>query len=215
MYFKPISACALVVLMASFPAFAQHAPVPVCELDASVKERFLPVELLTGNPMTDSKELVFAPVDRTYPFVDELPNGTIGRGEVVLKGPFQWEGQGGVVYEIYERKVPRAHERFALTADRTAIGRVYDQRFGNSTNEGKFPVGMWTQGQKRSYNTNYAGREAASSIEIEKLSCVYEGVAGALQYGWSTSTGTRYGYIYVPGKGVVHVMTRTQGRSGS
>ncbi|MCZ8255517.1 MAG: hypothetical protein O9327_07635 [Polaromonas sp.] len=195
---------------------AQDAQVPVCVHDESVKERFLPVELLTGNPMTESRELVFAPVDRVYPFIDELPNGSLGKGEAALKGPISWEGQGGVTYEIYERKVPRAHERFALTPDRTAIGRVYDQRFGNATNEGKFPVGMWSQGQTRRYSTTYFSprgtRNETSSVEIEKLSCTYEGIPGAVQYGWKTSGGLSYGYIYAPGKGLVHVMTRAGGR---
>jgi len=190
---------------------AQATGVPVCEHDESVKERFVPVELLTGNPMTESRELVFAPVDRVYPFVDELPDGSLGKGEAALKGPMTWEGQ-----EVYERKVPRAHERFALTPDRTAIGRVYDQRFGNATNEGKFPVGVWSQGQVRRYSTTYATsrgtRQETTILEIEKLSCTYEGVPGALQYGWKTSGGLSYGYIYAPGKGLVHVMTRAAGR---
>jgi len=212
-----------VSLFAGTGAQAQGAKVPVCVHDESVKERFLPVELLTGNPLTETRELVFAPVDRVYPFVDELPDGSVGKGEAALKGPLSWEGQGGTVYEVYERKVPRAHERFALTPDRTAIGRVYDQRFGNATNEGKFPVGMWAQGQVRSYNTTYFSsrgtRNETSSVEIEKLSCTYEGIPGAVQYGWKTTGalthgfgGLSYGYIYAPGKGLVHVMTRTGGR---
>jgi len=199
------------LLLASAAAAAQAVGAPVCVHDESVKERFVPVELLTGNPITESRELVFAPVDRVYPFVDELPDGSLGKGEAALKGPLNWEGQ-----EIYERKVPRAHERFALTPDRTAIGRVYDQRFGNASNEGKFPVGAWAQGQVRRYNTTYFSsrgpRQETTTLEIEKLSCTYEGVPGALQYGWKTSGGLSYGYIYAPGKGLVHVMTRAGGR---
>lgn len=205
------AAMAATLLLASAAATAQASGAPVCVHDESVKERFLPVELLTGNPITESRELVFAPVDRVYPFVDELPDGSLGKGEAALKGPISWEGQ-----EIYERKVPRAHERFALTPDRTAIGRVYDQRFGNASNEGKFPVGAWAQGQVRRYNTTYASsrgtRQETTILEIEKLSCTYEGVPGALQYGWKTSGGLSYGYIYAPGKGLVHVMTRAGGR---
>jgi len=201
-------------LAAAGTALAQTPPV--CVQDDSVKERFLPVELLTGNPITGSQELAFAPVDRVYPFIDELPGGGLGQGEAALKGPLKWEGAAGVTYEIYERKVPRAHERFALTPDRTAIGRVYDERIGNIANEGKFPVGLWKQGQKRSYNTTYhmasGMRQGTTAVEIEKLSCSYDGVAGAVQYGWTTGTGQSYGYIYVPGRGLVHVMTRSQGR---
>jgi len=204
-------AMATMLLLASAAATAQATSAPVCVHDESVKERFVPVELLTGNPITESRELMFAPVDRVYPFVDELPDGSLGKGEAALKGPLSWEGQ-----EIYERKVPRAHERFALTPDRTAIGRVYDQRFGNASNEGKFPVGNWSQGQVRRYSTTYFSsrgpRQETTTLEIEKLSCTYEGVPGALQYGWKTSGGLSYGYIYAPGKGLVHVMTRSGGR---
>ena len=214
-------ACTVAVFLsiASTSVLAQKAVAPVCVHDETVLERFLPVELLTGNPMTESRELVFLPVDRVYPFVDELPDGSIGTGDVVLKGPMKWEGQGGKVFEVYERKVPRAHERFAQTADRTAIGRVYDQRFGHALNEGKFPVGIWKQGEKRSYATTYfpeygSARRDTTYLEIEKLSCVYEGVPGAMQYGWKTGSGTSYGYIYVPGKGLTHVMTRVSGNRG-
>ena len=200
-----------------FAGMAQAQPrVPVCVHDESVKERFLPVELLTGNPVTDRQELVFAPVDRVYPYVSEQADGSVGKGEVTLKGPMRWEGQGGTVYEIYERKVPRAHERFALTPDRTAIGRVYDERFGNASNEGKFPVGLWAQGQVRRYSTVYFSPRGVlndvTSVEIEKLSCVYEGVPGAVQYGWKTGRGLSYGYVYAPGKGLVQVMVRAGGR---
>lgn len=202
-------------VLACLPAAAQQAAAPVCVQDESVKERFLPVELLTGNPMPAGQELTLAPVDRSYPFVDELPDGTLGKGEVVLKGPVRWDN-GGTVLEVYERKVPRAHERFALTADRTAIGRVYDDRIGTISNEGKHPVGLWSQGQERSYNTTYyasrGARSDVSTLKIEKLSCTYEGIAGAMQFSWRTNGGQHYGYIYAPGKGLVQVMTRSRGR---
>ncbi len=219
-----MSRCLVLTCLASLGFFANQGAqaqvpaagnVPVCVHDESVKERFLPVALFTGNPMLEGNELVMAPVDRVYPFVSELPNGTVSSGEVVLKGPMPWTGQGGTVYQVYERKVPRAQERVALLPDGTAIGRVYDQRGGNITNEGKYPVGMWAQGQKRSYKTILESPRGArvdiSSLEIEKLSCVYEGVPGAMQYAYTTNRGVSYSYIYVPDKGLVHVITRVPG----
>lgn len=205
---------ALFACAGAVAASAQTTPsaAPVCVHDESVQQRFLPVELMTGNPMTESRELVFAPVDRAYPFTDELPNGSLGGGEAAMKGPVAWVGEGRTTFEVYERTVPRATERVALTPDRTAIGRVHDTRFGNAINEGKFPVGQWSQGQSRDYNTVYVTargrRNLVTTLVIEKLSCTYEGTPGAVQYGWSTSTGSKYGYIYAPGKGLVHVMTR-------
>lgn len=131
------------------------ASVSVCVQDDSMKERFLPVALFTGSPLPLANELTMVSVDRIYPFIDELPGGKLGRGDIALKSPVEWKGQGGTLYQVYERQVPRAEERYALTPDRTAMGRVYDQRSGNITNEGKYPIGVWAQGQKRSYNTVY------------------------------------------------------------
>lgn len=192
----------------------------MCEHDVTVQERFIPVEMLTGNPMPDGQgvpALTFSPVDRTYPFWSSSPGGAGTVMETQLKGPVQWVGEGGKAYEVYERKVPRAHERFALTPDRTAIGRVYDDRWGNATNEGKFPVGQWKQGQKRVYDTLYHGssqgsRSLQTSVEIEKLSCTYEGIAGAVQYRWKTTHGLDYVYVYAPVRGLVQVVTYSRGR---
>ena len=190
-------------------AQSPNSTVQECVHDTTVQERFIPVELLTGLPLPDNPTLVFAPVERVYSFVNASPDAQGEVGEVSLAGPVQWAGEGGLVYEVYERKVPLAHERFALTADKTAIGRVYDQRIGNVKNEGKFPVGLWTQGQKRSYDTVYYvnGRliNLKTMLEIEKLSCTYDGVAGAMQYRWTTTNNRDYGYIYAPGRGVVQV----------
>lgn len=187
---------------------------PECAQDTSVTERFLPVELLTGNPIPEQPVLVFSPVKRVYPFLNATPD----RGdmqETSLDGPVSWTGERGQVYEVYERKVPKANERFALTPDKTAIGRVYDERFGNSTNEGKFPVGIWQQGQSRTYNTVYhtprGDLPLTSTVIIEKLSCTYEGVSGAMQYRWKTSRGLDYSYIYAPGRGLVQVFVTRRG----
>lgn len=206
---------ALALNVVSLPVHAQEAKaVPECALDPGVTRRFIPVELLTGNPIPEKPELVFSPVKRVYPFL----NASADRGDVQetsLEGPVSWTGEGGQVYEVYERKVPKANERFALTPDKTAIGRVYDERFGNATNEGKFPVGMWEQGQTRSYNTVYHSPRGhlplTSSVTVEKLSCTYEGVSGAVQYRWKTSRGLDYSYIYVPGRGLVQVNVSRRG----
>lgn len=208
-------------LLACAPAWgaawaqADAAAVPECVLDAGVQERFVPVELFTGLPLGAAPELMLAPVERSYPFIGVSPGQPVRVQETRLQGPVKWVGEGGVEYEVYERRVPQAHERIALTPDRTALGRVYDERFGNAANEGKFPVGPWAQGQKRTYNTVYytaqGARRLTSSVEIEKLSCTYEGTAGALQYRWTTSRGLDYVYIYVPGRGLVQVIAYKRG----
>lgn len=209
----------LVFATAGSGALAQDArgTVQECVLDASVQERFLPVELLTGLPMPEGQELVFAPVaERTYTYVNASAHSLGKIGEIRLSGPVQWTGEGGVVYEVYERQVVTfAHERFAMTEDKTAIGRVWDERIGNVKNEGKFPVGLWKQGQKRYYFTVYYTKDGAKNlktlIEIEKLSCTYDGVAGAMQYRWSADDRLEYSYIYAPGRGAVQVAAYKRG----
>lgn len=209
---RPVRAGVAVLFLLALHRMAAAQTAPVCEHDAVVTERFIPVEMLTGNPMPETRELKFTEVDRRYPFIDVHPDGKLGAGDVTLKGPTKYVGYAGKEFEVYERTVPRSHERFALTPDGTAIGRVYDQRFGQSYNEGKFPVGLWQQGQKRSYDTLYGQRSAVSSLEIEKLSCTYDGIAGALQYRWKTNNGLDYAYVYAPGRGIVQVFTYKNGR---
>ncbi|WP_342133583.1 hypothetical protein, partial [Hydrogenophaga sp. OTU3427] len=114
------SAIALLAATVSLNAQAQsQAAVPECVQDTHITERYIPVELLTGNPIPEKQELSFAPVKRIYPFIDASPDRTGDIKETSLDGPMSWMGQGGKVYEVYERKVPRAHERFALTPDGT------------------------------------------------------------------------------------------------
>lgn len=202
--FSAIRSCVTAAFLALASVAAAAQQVPVCEPDPAVTERFIPVELLNGLPMPQTQELRFAAVERSYPFLNVRADGTTSMMETSLSGPVRWVGDGGVEYEVYERKVPRAHERFALTKDQTAIGRVYDERFGNATNEGKFPVGLWKQGQKRSYATRYGTRQDVTHVQIEKLSCTYEGVPGAVQYRWLSGR-LEYVYIYAPGRGLVQV----------
>lgn len=220
--FPDVLRCSVVLLVfatAGSSALAQEArgTVQECVHDASVEERFIPVELLTGLPMPEGQELVFAPVaERGYLYVNASPDALGKVGEVRLSGPVQWTGEGGVVYEVYERHVVTfARERFALTKDKTAIGRVWDERIGNVKNEGKFPVGLWKQGQKRHYFTVYytksGARDLKTLIEIEKLSCTYDGVAGAIQYRWNAGDRLDYSYIYAPGRGPVQIAAYKRG----
>lgn len=188
---------------------AQAQVLYECVHDANVQTRFIPVEMMTGEAFPATDVLQLQPVDRRYPFVFVRKGESPGEGETVLKGPVNWTGAGGKTYEVYERNVPKAFERVALTPDGTAMGRVYDERIGNVTNEGKFPVGLWKQGEKRSYSTTLhlppGDRTTRTQIEIEKLACTYNGIEGALQIRWTNDRGLNYVYIFAPGKGLVQV----------
>lgn len=187
-----------------------------CIQDLATEERFLPVELITGHPLPSTHVLSFEPVQkRVYPFISASPNLKGKMAETSLDGPYVWVGHGGKEYEIYERKVPRAHERFAMTKDQSSVGRVYDERWGNATNEGKFPVGIWKQGEKRSYQATYHTTRGdlpiTTTIEIEKLSCTYQGINDSVQFRWTTSRGLNYVYVLTPERGLVQAVVYRRG----
>lgn len=187
--------------------------IPECVHDTSVTQRFLPVELITGEPLPTSDVLQMGPVDRTYPFTAYYPSGAPPlRSETSLKGPVEFRTAGGRVLAAYERVVPGATERMALTDNAQALGRVYDERIGHVTNEGKYPVGLWKQGETRHFNaiahSPRGDRPMRTTIHMEKLSCRFEDVPGAYSIRWTVDGGTRgdYGYVFAPGRGLVQVV---------
>ncbi len=203
-----VAACALNVAHAQGPGGA-----PECVHDPAVTERFLPLELITGLPLPADEALRFAPVDRVYPFTAYYPSGEPPRpGETSLKGPVEARTRDGRTVPAYERTVPGAGERMALNRAGDALGRIFDERVGDIEDEAKYPVGRWRQGETRRYRTVYHGARGAgtseTSITIEKLSCTYEGVPGAVQLRWRVDGGRRadYGYVFVPERGLVQVV---------
>lgn len=199
-------------------ALAQPGAVE-CEHDPGVTERFLPVELLTGEPLPDGEVLRLGSVQRRYPFVGLYADGSPpSTGETTLSGPVQYRTAYGVTLPAYERTVPQAQEVVAITFDGEAMGRVYDSRIG-PMREAKFPIGRWRQGETRhhaaTYYTPRGTGHARTSITIEKLSCRYEGIPGAVAFRWKVDDGRRadYGYVFAPGRGLVQVTVYKRGGS--
>ncbi len=203
-----------VAMALAFPCFSWAQSNPgECVHDASVTERFLVVELITGADLPTREELRMAPVDRTYPFTAYYPSGAPPQpGETALKGPVDHRTHTGRTVASYERTVPGATERMAITNNEQALGRVFDERIGQIENEGKYPVGRWKQGETRDFDTTYytprGARSSRTSINVEKLSCRFEGIAGAYQIRWKVDGGQRadYGYVFAPGRGLVQVV---------
>ncbi|TSE25834.1 hypothetical protein Tsedi_01058 [Tepidimonas sediminis] len=207
-------------LMAGCAAVTLAQPaVPDCEHDPSVTERFLPVELLTGEPLPDAEVLRLGPVQRRYPFVGVYADGSPpSNGETTLSGPVEHRTAYGPTLPAYERTVPGAREVVAITFDGEAIGRVDDSRIG-PMREAKFPIGRWRQGETRHYTASYytprGVAQARTSITIEKLSCRYDGTPGAVAFRWKVEDGRRadYGYVFVPGRGLAQVTVYKRGGS--
>lgn len=207
-------------LLVGWTAVALAQPnVPECEHDPAVTERFLPVELLTGEALPDAEVLRLGPVQRRYPFIGVYVDGSPPiTGETSLSGPVEHRTAYGPIVPAYERTVPGAREVVAITFDGEAIGRVYDSRIG-AMREAKFPIGRWRQGETRQHTVTYytprGTMEARTSITIEKLSCRYDGTPGAVAFRWKVDDGRRadYGYVFAPGRGLVQVTVYKRGGS--
>ncbi len=188
-----------------------------CVPDRSVTERFIPMELLTGSDWDGAKDIGFPVVDRAYP-VDDYSRGQVFNYNVTLKGPLKWRHpDAGKDMKIYERvvEISGADERFAVRSDQEAAGRVTDSRAPVTWDtEAKFPLGAWKQGESRTFTHDFHVRgrtvKGKTSLEIEKISCAYKGVNGALQYRWKSyrrgSLSGDYSYIYGPKKGMMAVI---------
>ncbi|TSE27651.1 hypothetical protein Tther_02523 [Tepidimonas thermarum] len=212
----PLRRMVMGVLMATVAGGVSAQTVPECEHEAEVKERFLPVSLLTGTPAPPDDALRMDPVQRRYPFVATVEGGGAPRmQETTLEGPVEYRTAYGPTVQAYRRTVPDAREVVAITFEGEAMGRVEDSRIG-AMREAKFPIGRWKQGETRTFTvTYYTPRgtfENRTSITIEKLSCRYEGTAGAVQFRWKVEDGRRgdYRYVFAPGRGLVmvHVFKR-------
>jgi hypothetical protein len=212
------SLIAVALLFLPFPAVAE-----VCVHDTGVAERFLPVDLFTGTDWNGEKSITFPVVDRTYPWTYSYRDDeetVVFESTTSLKGPVDWTSPlSGKAYKVYDRVVRNARgevaERMTVIADGTALGRVTDERLarkgGEFQDEGKYPVGTWKQGEQKTFDRTvlFSGKSVASptSIEIEKLSCVFDGVAGSVQIRWNDpDQKISFSYIFAPGRGMAHVI---------
>jgi len=206
------------LLLLPFPVHAE-----ICEHDASVTERFLPVGLFTGTDWNGEHRIELPVVDRTYPWTYSYRDDdekVVFESTMSLKGPVDWKSPlTRKAYKVYDRIVVNFRgtvaERMTVIEDGTATGRVTDARLakkgGEFLNEGKYPVGIWKQDQKKTYDREvvFRGKTTASptSIEIEKLSCVFDGIPDSVQLLWSDpGRKLAFSYIFAPGRGMAHVI---------
>ncbi len=134
-------------------------------LDAVKKERFIPVELWTGEPWDGARELNASRADTRFG----------DRSNKQIKGPTEWKHPvTGETLLVYERRNQEKQgvkvQLFAINEAKNGLGRVYDSRseFGTRTFSGglKFPLGYWQQGETRQLEEKrYEGAKAETRIE--------------------------------------------------
>lgn len=175
-----------------------------------VKQRFIPVELFTGQKWDGKHELLLKPANTVS------CARVVGRDrpcdKYYISGPFKtqenktkitWAGEN---ISYYQRKfsTPRGGDVvsfFTINNSKDGLVRIYDKRkrWGERTYDGlgsKFPLGYWKQGEVRTFPSRRPTR-----IEILEL----EGQNQCLTFRWTVGDGqTRNSdnvYTFCPNKG--------------
>jgi hypothetical protein len=165
--------------------------------------RYIPVELWTGGQWDGKQELRMLPASFVFG----------KRGEKRITGPVAYTRPGSSEpIQVYERWNRGKKQLFALSSRGDGLGRVYDSRYErNCTDEVKFPLGLWKQGETRRFELSCDGGRFTRRLEvtIEKLDFVHAGNAHSLQFHWlmdgGRGKGTDMRYIYSPALGLVDV----------
>ena len=144
----------LIILIALFPQFS-HA-----------FERFIPLELFTGGKIRNDTEIKFTKANLIF--------GEKKRKKIV--GPEDWKNPNtGEIIKVYKRTRKSQSgvktQLFTITNDGQCIGRVWDSRRGGRiiVNGCKFPLGVWKEGEKRTFNGSSGGKTRKIELTILKL----------------------------------------------
>ena len=134
--------------------------------NAQSNERFIPLELFTGGDIRDDTEIRFTPADLVF--------GEKKRKKIV--GPEDWKNpQTGETIKVYKRtrkgQSGSKTQLFTVTNDGQCIGRVWDSRRGGRVikNGCKFPLGVWKEGETRSFEGTSGGKPRKIELTILKL----------------------------------------------
>ena len=199
---------------ADWPA-AQLGPKDVWEAatDRGTQTRFIPMQLIVPAAWDGARRI-------------DLPVASGSDAEeTVWSGPQDWlSPQTGQTLRVYDRRRTNRREgsveqKMAVRTDGSALGRVYDSRFGGITcdQEGKFPLGAWKQGEVRTFEYacmatrggRLVERRRASRITMEEIDYEYAGVPHSLRIAWrftdrdSGEILDHRTYIFSPGRGLV------------
>ena len=93
-----------------------------------------------------------------------------------IVGPEDWKNpQTGKLIKVYKRTRKGQSgvktQLFTVTNDGQCIGRVWDSRRGGRiiVNGCKFPLGVWKEGEKRTFNGSSGGKPRKIELTILKL----------------------------------------------
>ena len=135
-------------------------------VSVSAAERFIPLELFTGGEIRDDTEIKFTKANKKFG----------KKGEKKIVGPEDWKNpQTGETIKVYKRtrkgQSGLKTQLFTVTNDGQCMGRVWDSRRGGRVIENgcKFPLGVWKNGETRSFNGSSGGKPRKIELTILKL----------------------------------------------
>ena len=135
-------------------------------IPVSANERFIPLELFTGGEIREDTEIKFTKANKIF--------GEKKRKRIV--GPEDWKNpQTGEIIKVYKRtregQSGLKTQLFTVTNDGQCIGRVWDSRRGGRVikNGCKFPLGVWKEGETRSFKGSSGGKPRKIELTILKL----------------------------------------------
>ena len=162
-------------------------------------ERFIPLELFTGGEIRNDTEIKFTKANLVF--------GDKKRKKII--GPEDWEHPNtGEKIKVYKRtrkgQSGLKTQLFTITNDGQCIGRVWDSRRGGRVikNGCKFPLGVWKEGETRTFLGSSGGKTRKIELKILKLGKKQK---DSVKFNWKLFDGSgklmdNNDYTFSPGK---------------
>ncbi len=162
-------------------------------------ERFIPLELFTGGEIRNDTEIKFTKANLVF--------GDKKRKKIT--GPEDWEHPNtGEKIKVYKRtrkgQSGLKTQLFTITNDGQCIGRVWDSRRGGRVikNGCKFPLGVWKEGETRTFLGSSGGKTRKIELKILKLGKKQK---DSIKFNWKLYDGSgklmdNNDYTFSPGK---------------
>ena len=166
---------------------------------SQANERFIPLELFTGGEIRKDTEIKFTKANLVF--------GEKKRKKIV--GPEDWKNPNtGEVIKVYKRtrksQSGAKTQLFTVTNDGQCIGRVWDSRRGGRVikNGCKFPLGVWKEGETRTFLGLSGGKSRKIELKILKLGKKQK---DSVKFNWKLYDGSgklmdNNDYTFSPGK---------------
>ena len=169
---------------------------------SQANERFIPLELFTGGEIRKDTEIKFTKANLVF--------GEKKRKKIV--GPEDWKNPNtGEVIKVYKRTRKSQSgvktQLFTVTNDGQCIGRVWDSRRGGRVikNGCKFPLGVWKEGETRTFLGSSGGKPRKIELKILKLGKKQK---DSIKFNWKLYDGSGKlmddnDYTFSPGKAML------------